>query len=70
MADQPLLVRGSMGQPVPNGLLNEIRAHHSLIAQLLARLKVDVAEPTGVLGVVGANKARGAADRRWRPGGA
>jgi hypothetical protein len=69
MANQPLLVKGSMGQPVPNGLLAEIRSHHHLIAQLLARLKVDVPEASGVLGVVGANKARGAANARWRPGG-
>jgi len=69
MVNQPLLVRGSMGQPVPNGLLGEIRSHHHLIAQLLARLKVDVPEASGVLGIVGANKARGAANARWRPGG-
>ena len=69
MANQPLLVKGSMGQPVPNGLLAEIRSHHNLIAQLLARLKVDVPEASGVFGVVGANKHRGAANARWRPGG-
>jgi hypothetical protein len=69
MANQPLLVKGSMGQPVPNGLLAEIRSHHHLIAQLLARLKVDVPEQSGLLGIVGANPARRAADARWRPGG-
>jgi hypothetical protein len=28
MADQPLIVRGSMGQPVVNSLMSEIRAHY------------------------------------------
>jgi hypothetical protein len=38
-----------------------------LISQTLARLKVDVPEEPGVLGVAGVNKARSAANARWRP---
>jgi P27 family predicted phage terminase small subunit len=70
MAGEPLMVRGSQGQQVANPLLNEIRQHHLLISQTLARLKKPD-EPAGVLGVVGAtNRARGAANRRWRGPGA
>jgi hypothetical protein len=70
MADEPLMVNGSMGQPIPNGLLNEIRATYQLISQTLARLKVESSEPSGVLGLVGGNRQRAAANRRWRGPGA
>jgi hypothetical protein len=70
MADEPLMVKGSMGQPIPNGLLNEIRATYQLISQTLARLKVESSEPSGVLGLVGGNRQRAAANRRWRGPGA
>jgi hypothetical protein len=70
MADQPLMVKGSMGQPVPNGLLSEIRSHHQLVAQLLARIKTDLPEESGVLGMVGGNRQRAAANWRWRGPGA
>lgn len=65
-----MVVPGYNGQPVAHPLLTEIRQHHLLISQTLARLKLDVADDAGVLGVVGVNKQRGAANRRWRGSGA
>jgi hypothetical protein len=62
-----MIVPGYNGQPVAHPLLTEIRQHHLLISQTLARLKVDVPEEPGVLGVAGVNKARSAANARWRP---
>ncbi|OHV03888.1 hypothetical protein [Mycobacterium talmoniae] len=71
MADAELVVKGYNGQPVAHPLLTEIRQHHLLICQTLARLKVDTAEPAaGVLGVVGGSRQRAAANRRWRGPGA
>jgi hypothetical protein len=68
---QEMIVRSYSGQPVSHPLLTEIRQHHLLISQTLARLKVDVPEPAGVLGVVGSsNKQRGAVNQRWRGAGA
>jgi hypothetical protein len=70
LVDQPsLVVPGYSGQPTAHPLLNEVRQYHGLISQTLGRLRLDPPESTGVLGVVGAaNKARAAADTRWRPG--
>jgi hypothetical protein len=62
------VVKGVAGQPVAHPLLAEIRQHHLLIAQTLNRLKVE-APASGWIAVPGANKARGAATARWRPGG-
>jgi hypothetical protein len=64
LATAPLMVKGSMGQQVPNGLLAELRQHHHLAAQMLARLKTDVAESSGIA-VGGANRHRAAALARW-----
>jgi hypothetical protein len=47
-------------------LVTEIRQHHLLISQTLARLKVDLPDEPGLLGVPGVNKARSAANKRWR----
>jgi hypothetical protein len=65
-----MVVAGYNGQPVAHPLLTEIRQHHLLISQTLARIKLDVPEDGGVLSVAGVNKARGAANRRWRGSGA
>lgn len=70
LADQPsLVVPGYSGQPTAHPLLNEVRQYHGLISQTLGRLRLDPPESTGVLGAVGGNKARDAANARWRPGG-
>jgi hypothetical protein len=61
MAGDDMVVKGYNGQPVAQ---TEIRQHHLLISQTLARLKVDVPEPSGgVLGVVGSSRHRAAANR-------
>jgi hypothetical protein len=72
MAGDDMVVKGYSGQPVAHPLLTEIRQHHLLISQTLARLKVDVPEPSsGALSVVvGGNRQRTAANRRWRGAGA
>jgi len=70
MADQPPTTTGSTGQLVAHPLLNEIRAHHQLISQTLARIDTQPKEPAGVLGIVGGNRQRAAANRRWRGPGA
>ena len=66
LADAPLLVKGSMGQQVSTPLRAEWRSHSQLAAQLLARLKLDTAEESGGLQIIGANRQRAAAHRRWR----
>jgi hypothetical protein len=48
--------------------VSELRQVYLAINTTLSRLKVEESE-SGVLGIVGANKARGAANARWRPGG-
>ena len=70
MEGADLVVPGYNSQPVAHPLLTEIRQHHLLISQTLARLKIDVPEDAGLLGAVGVNKQRGAANRRWRGSGA
>lgn len=45
MSDAPLIVRGSMGQPVANSLLTEIRQHRATLANLLRGLKLPNEEP-------------------------
>jgi len=60
-----LIVHGSMGQPVANPLVQEIRQHRATLRQLLASLKL----PDDEGGQVDAStQAREAAARRWRRG--
>ena len=66
-ASTQLLVKGSMGQPVANPLMQEIRQHRQVIARLLQSLKLpaedeSAAQPRSV-------SARQAADARWKMGG-
>ena len=42
---------GSQGQIVTHPLLAEIRQHHQLIAQLLARLDLDAGDDDGAVGI-------------------
>jgi len=75
MAEQPLWVRGSQGQPVPNGMLAEIRSHHHLIAQLLARIKLDLSDAdagsdSNLIRINRPNPQRAGALKRWRGAGA
>ena len=70
MADASRTKKGARGQVVAHPWLSEIRAHHQLISQTLARIDTQPKEPAGLLGVVGGNRQRAAANRRWRGPGA
>lgn len=62
-----LIARGSMGQPVANPLIQEVRQHRATFAQLMARLKLADADGEGSPGDRSA-RARAAATARWRRG--
>ena len=72
MADSDPVVLGSQRQPVAHPLLGEIRMHHQLIAQLLARLDLTTDEEDGAARIPVSSpalrsvKARDAAQKRWR----
>ena len=72
MDEQDPITVGYKGQPVVNGLLNEIRQTHTLIAQLLARLDLSTDGEDGATGIPVSSpalrsvKARDAAMKRWR----
>lgn len=63
----PMVMRGSMGQPVPNPLLTEIRQHRGSVAALFKQLGLpdDEVESAGVVDVSRSVKARDAAKSRW-----
>src|SRR4051794_27925215 len=73
MDDESPISEGYKGQPVVNGLLNEIRQHHQLIGLLLARLDLTDGEegaPASTITISSPGmrsvKARDAANKRWR----
>jgi hypothetical protein len=67
LAGDHFVVRGHAGQPVANGLLAEARQTRMLLAQMIARIRVDApVEATGV--PAGVNQHRRAANARWRKG--
>lgn len=59
-----LIVTGSMGQPVTSPLAQEIRQHRTLVAQLLARLKLPDGEE-GAPRSDSSTSARNAARKSW-----
>lgn len=63
MVDQPMLSKGSYGQPVINPLLSEQRTTRSTVSRLLAQLKLPD-DPT-VAGESAPNQQRAAAQTRW-----
>jgi hypothetical protein len=63
-----MIVPGYNGQPTANPLLAEIRLHSQLLAQTLARLRVDAVETASGQMVAG-NRHRTAALSRWYPNG-
>lgn len=65
MKDAPLVVTGSQGQPVANPLVQELRQYRSLVARLLASLKLPD-EDEGRDARDRSSHARHAALMRWR----
>lgn len=66
VAKAPLTVAGSMGQPVPNPLIAEVRQQRAILAQLLRRLDLpDEPEAEQAKGMAKSTKARQAARARW-----
>jgi hypothetical protein len=45
LAAEPVVVKGSRGQPVSSPLLGEIRAHRVMLAKLAKELRLPVAKP-------------------------
>lgn len=69
LATVGIMSTGSMGQPVVNPLVPEIRQHRSTVATLLGKLKLPDDESSDSAGRVSA-QARSAANARWSRRGA
>jgi hypothetical protein len=52
LASAQMIVKGHAGQPAANPLLAEVRQHQPLLAQTLARLRLDVVETAAGTGQV------------------
>ena len=61
-----LVVKGSQGQPVANPIIQELRQHRSLVARLLASLKLSDEAADEKDARARTQKARAAALTRWR----
>jgi hypothetical protein len=68
LADAPLTVKGSQGQPVASPLVQEIRQHRQVLRGLLAALKLPDEEGRDAL--ARSASARRAALARWGSDGA
>ncbi|MEY9489060.1 hypothetical protein RKD26_004854 [Streptomyces calvus] len=67
LRDAPLVVTGSQGQPVASPLVQELRQHRSLVARLLAALKLpDEEDQEQHDARARSSQARHAALARWR----
>src|SRR5690606_5966339 len=66
LRDAQLVVRGSMGQPVANPLVQEIRQHRAVLRGLLGSLKLPDEDDRQAL--ARSTSARAAAQARWRRG--
>jgi hypothetical protein len=66
LASDTLIVTGSMGQPVVNGLLQELRRHRSTFAALIKQLALP--DELGDEGETTTSNARAAAKARWASG--
>jgi hypothetical protein len=75
MAEQPLWVKGSMGQLVPNGMLQEIRQYNALINLTLSRIRLDLSDAdagadSDLIRINRPNPQRAGALKRWHGAGA
>jgi len=68
LQESPLIAKGSMGQPVASPLVQEIRQHRAVFAQLMARLKLADEDGETPGGGDRSAQARRAANARWRRG--
>lgn len=66
MKDEPMIMSGSMGQPVVNPLVPELRQHRATLKALLAQLKLpDQSEDAVSAEGPRSTQARDAAKSRW-----
>lgn len=70
LATSGLTARGSMGQPVANPLLSEIRQHRTVLGSLMRQLKLPEDGDEGRDAGERSSKAREAAQARWSRRGA
>ncbi len=69
VADAPVVVEGSAGQPRPNPLAKELRDMRQLLGRLLAQLEIPSDEPGGEWdNPTTSERARKAAHLRWMRG--
>lgn len=70
LREAKLVVKGSMGQPVANPLVQELRQHRGVLARLLAGLKLPDSEDGRAAAAAAdrSSSAREAAHARWRRG--
>jgi len=64
LADAPVIVSGSKGQPMPNRLFAEIRAHRALADKL--QISLALPAPGEQTGQRRSGQAKAAAATRWR----
>lgn len=64
LAAAPLIVAGSKGQPVPNKLLGELRAHRALADKL--QISLALPAPGEHTGQRRSSQQKAAAEARWR----
>jgi hypothetical protein len=64
LADAPVIVSGSKGQPVPNKLFAELRAHRALADKL--QISLALPAPGEQTGQRRSGQQKAAAETRWR----
>lgn len=69
LAEGDLMVKGSMGQPIVNPIVGELRQHRNTLGTLLGKLKLPDDDTSDSAGRVSA-QARAAAQARWSRRGA
>ncbi len=70
LRDTPTVVEGSQGQPRPNPLFAEVRAHRLALRQLLGAVGLDDAEADRHAGAARSFAGRQLAKKRWESRGA